>query len=152
MPVEQVLQAMVILRDEDGDAGRSLERASRHSISKSRAMERSAPKTGQDQNQFSASNSTRVRNRLDASSPCSSLKRMFRVRKMKSAIEAPRLCGRGRKREGCGVVHRNFRFSQFLLNAYVFSAALRICVYSTRLLDSLRYTPHHCNVVGNLPR
>jgi hypothetical protein len=38
--------------------------------------------------------------------------------------------GAGNEKDG-GVVHRNFRFSQFLLNAYVFSAALRICVYST---------------------
>src|SRR5271165_314250 len=69
---------------------RSEERARRQSIWKSRAM--GAKRSGNSErlkSKLVASNSTRVRKRLDSSSPCSSLDRMLPLwRKMKSDIEA----------------------------------------------------------------
>src|SRR5271168_2510979 len=67
-----------------------LDWASRQSIWKSRAMgAKCAANWARSKSKLAASNSTRVRKRLDSSSPCSSLNRMLPLwRKMKSAIEA----------------------------------------------------------------
>src|ERR1019366_7271256 len=70
--------------------GRSAEWASRQSIWKSRAMgAKRSENWARSKSKSAGSNSTRVRKRLDSSSPCSSLNRMLPLwRKMNSAIEA----------------------------------------------------------------
>src|SRR5208282_388842 len=70
--------------------GRSLERASRQSIWKSRAMgAKRSGNSARSKSNSAGSNSTRVRKRLDSASPCSSLNRMLPWwRKMKSAMVA----------------------------------------------------------------
>ena len=134
MPVEQVLQAMVILRDEDGDAG-AIAGAGEPPLHLKVAGDGSEAlrKLGKIKIKFCRIELNPRQKQIGC------LVSMLVIEKNVPAVPEDEIgnrsnhafaVGAGNEKDG-GVVHRNFRFSQFLLNAYVFSAALRICVYST---------------------